>query len=403
MLCLKEDRKVHPLRKNHPRPSRSLGALSAVIQRCGLFLAELHLQGIGQTLDLVVTSVCNEKYNHMVKQIIWKANKLECLRIEDVSQLFDIDKQGQPIPIITPNLKYLQVAPTYVLQEPLDEIKYDLLLKHCSSLQLLFLNKRCIHESENITNNHSLTQQLLRLQLPTATNYHSVKALKLGAFTDQETLQLVAKKMPQLEHLELHMKNTHMNDLELLYPLKQLSSLRLVIINEGDGNQHFDLDDSEDCLLNILSHLNETNPLRNLEFASELEFSVANVMQFLRVFTRLETFYCAMDYIPDKRYDLFCNQLADVLLELDSDNNCELQKRQSRKFRFQVQYSGKSDLVFKCERYGKVSYYLTENDYWGTVWRIRSVVLREILEKAFGKRTLRCLTHQEEDNMSLFM
>uniref|UniRef100_A0A915CSA0 Peptidase M12A domain-containing protein n=1 Tax=Ditylenchus dipsaci TaxID=166011 RepID=A0A915CSA0_9BILA len=58
------------------------------------------------------------------------------------------------------------------------------------------------------------------------------------------------------------------------------------------------------------------------------------------------------------------------------------------------------DLVFKCDRYGKTSYYLTPPDEdLDTNWPIRSIALREIMEKAFGARTIRFLAHPEEEDL----
>uniref|UniRef100_A0A915EGQ5 Uncharacterized protein n=1 Tax=Ditylenchus dipsaci TaxID=166011 RepID=A0A915EGQ5_9BILA len=248
-------------------------------------------------------------------------------------------------------------------------------------------------------------EQLLRIQLPYCNRLHahpsldSIKALKLGSgMTSRETLQLVARSILQLEHLDLRISHTYTNDLELLYPLKQLSSLRLNFVYEGYADGYWPIHDCEGKnLLNILSRLNKTNPLRNLEFASEFYFSVHNVMQYLRLFTHLETFYCAVDVDVDVEAisdHFFCKKIEYLLLEIDSDNNSELQRRPMRVFRFQVdqydQYSSnkQNDLVFMCDKYGKTSYYLAPCDYWPYSWRIRSFVLRDIMEKALGARTI---------------
>uniref|UniRef100_A0A915EH84 F-box domain-containing protein n=1 Tax=Ditylenchus dipsaci TaxID=166011 RepID=A0A915EH84_9BILA len=316
MLCLKEpwndarDKFLrNPTLYKHPRPSRcmvkrklpwshlrigqylmdqQLGAFSAIIQRCGPYLTELHLQDIGvqtrfgryfrfmphlkhlridkpldkwhlqeidkffstQLVSLVVT-YNKEKHHSVFKQILCKSSKLECLRVDNVYQLFEHDKQKQLQQeqlLLTPNLKYLQITADYYSENPLDEVLYANLLKHCPNLQFLFINGRGING--NILNNHLLMAQLLRLQLPYCNrlsaqpSLNCIKALKLSSYMNfRETLQLVAKNVSQLEHLELHIYDSHINYLKLLYPLNQLSSLRLVFIIQGDPNGHWPIDD----------------------------------------------------------------------------------------------------------------------------------------------------------------
>uniref|UniRef100_A0A915EJ00 Ionotropic glutamate receptor C-terminal domain-containing protein n=1 Tax=Ditylenchus dipsaci TaxID=166011 RepID=A0A915EJ00_9BILA len=114
-----------------PRAAETLGAFSAIIQRCGPYLTELHLQGIiadtrfgryfpfmphlkhlridkpldkwhlqeidkyysSQLISLVI-EVHDEKYYYDLKQIIFKSTKLECLKVANVAQLFEYDEQG---------------------------------------------------------------------------------------------------------------------------------------------------------------------------------------------------------------------------------------------------------------------------------------------------------------------
>uniref|UniRef100_A0A915DR69 Uncharacterized protein n=1 Tax=Ditylenchus dipsaci TaxID=166011 RepID=A0A915DR69_9BILA len=118
-----------------------------------------------------------------------------------------------------------------------------------------------------------------------------------------ETLQLISKNMLQLEHLELHMFDNHIKDLECLYLLQQLSSLRLVIITEGDVNVYWSLDNF---------YCGDENGT-------------------------LETFYCTIRSISSIKdvtaslhtiYYLFCEKLADILLETNSTHSAELQRRQ---------------------------------------------------------------------------
>uniref|UniRef100_A0A915ES64 Uncharacterized protein n=1 Tax=Ditylenchus dipsaci TaxID=166011 RepID=A0A915ES64_9BILA len=218
---------------------------------------------------------------------------------------------------------------------------------------------------------------------------------------------IIAKNILQLEHLEFAIYDRHIDDLELLYPLKKLSSLRLVIIDEEYSNGGSQIDDF------YCKRQNGKSRIRLV-----ILLSVENVMQYLRALTHLETFYCTIQRIfkipPQERptfsntsYDFFCNELTDVLLEIDANSSCELKERPKRMFKFQVNsYSrnGDNDLVFKCDRYGNTSYYLVSSDvFWNCTWRIRSIVLREIMEKAFGVRTIRFFANQEGENISLFM
>uniref|UniRef100_A0A915D7L6 F-box domain-containing protein n=1 Tax=Ditylenchus dipsaci TaxID=166011 RepID=A0A915D7L6_9BILA len=114
----------------HTRPSRTLGAFSAIIQRCGPYLEELHLRDIGvdtrfgrffrfmphikhlridspldkwhlelvdrfyssQLISLAISYINGVDY-HMFEQILRKATKLECLRVGNMSSLFDYDEQ----------------------------------------------------------------------------------------------------------------------------------------------------------------------------------------------------------------------------------------------------------------------------------------------------------------------
>uniref|UniRef100_A0A915ERS9 Uncharacterized protein n=1 Tax=Ditylenchus dipsaci TaxID=166011 RepID=A0A915ERS9_9BILA len=112
-----------------------------------------------------------------------------------------------------------------------------------------------------------------------------------------ETLQFIANNMSQLEHLEVCIYNTRISHLELLYPLKH----------------------------------------DNLEFATEMGLTAENVMQYLRVFTHLETFYCKIRYL-NTTHHFFCKESADVLLKIDSNENFEGKARLKRVFRFQLEY-----------------------------------------------------------------
>uniref|UniRef100_A0A915D939 Uncharacterized protein n=1 Tax=Ditylenchus dipsaci TaxID=166011 RepID=A0A915D939_9BILA len=147
----------------------------------------------------------------------------------------------------------------------------------------------------NPTENHLVMEQLQRFQLPFCNqlnahpSVHYIKALQLGNYhtESQETLLFIAK-----------------NILQIAYPLKKLSSLRLVIIDEEYSNGGSQIDDfyckrqnGSTLLLKILSRFNQANPLRNLEFDSLFYFSVENVMQYLRALTHLETFYCTIQRI----------------------------------------------------------------------------------------------------------
>uniref|UniRef100_A0A915EUU5 F-box domain-containing protein n=1 Tax=Ditylenchus dipsaci TaxID=166011 RepID=A0A915EUU5_9BILA len=273
-----------------PRAARTLGAFSAIIQRCGPYLTELHLQGIGvntrfgryfhfmpllkhlridepldkwhleqigkyyssQLISLAV-KVKIEKLQHLFMQILCNSTKLECLRVQEVAQLLKHDEQGYLQAIISPNLKYLQIDHGFI-----------------SYFNIVYI--------EAIGDN--ILQKILRLQLPYSNqldrhpSFHSIKALD--------------------------------------------------IFNREVINEHFTFDQFCDefrsaDFLNILSCLNETNPLRNIEFAENMSFSVQNVMQFARLFTHLESFYCIMDDLQATECNLFCKELADVLLQIDSD------------------------------------------------------------------------------------
>uniref|UniRef100_A0A915EE40 Uncharacterized protein n=1 Tax=Ditylenchus dipsaci TaxID=166011 RepID=A0A915EE40_9BILA len=171
------------------------------------------------------------------------------------------------------------------------------------------------HISRYVRENHLLMEQLMRLQLPYCNqldshpSLNSVKALKLG------------------------------------YKLDRFYC--------GDEN-------GSAILLNIFISFERDKPSKK--------------SRYLRLFTHLETFYCTIRPISSIKdvtaslhtiYYLFCEKLADVLLERNSSHSAELQRRQKEYLDLKWMNTLKNDendLVFKCDRFGNTSYYLAPCD-----------------------------------------
>uniref|UniRef100_A0A915EWH3 Uncharacterized protein n=1 Tax=Ditylenchus dipsaci TaxID=166011 RepID=A0A915EWH3_9BILA len=148
-----------------------------------------------------------------------------------------------------------------------------------------------------------------------------------------ETLQFIANNMSQLEHLE----NTSHQRFQQILDCRGCLRLKESIVKEGQRQGQTDLRSRlVDKQTNLIA-ASKTNSLRNLEFATEMGLTAENVMQYLRVFTHLETFYCKIRYL-NTTHHFFCKESADVLLKIDSNENFEGKARLKRVFRFQLEY-----------------------------------------------------------------